>query len=105
MNNNEIKNPKTEVSKGTNLNDKDYMNNVLSCLKEMSKNYCVALTEASNEYLYDKYLSMFNIYSKLQRDVYEVMFRMGWYTLKKAEEQKISNKQQMLKQELTDLNG
>ena len=26
MNNNEIKNPKTEVPTGTNFNDKDYMN-------------------------------------------------------------------------------
>ena len=40
MNNqdNKIKNPKTEVSKGISLNEKDYLNTLLSCLKEMSKN-------------------------------------------------------------------
>ena len=35
--NNKILNPKTEVSKGINLNDKDYINELLSCLKEMEK--------------------------------------------------------------------
>ena len=103
MNNNEIKNPKTEVPKGTNFNDKDYMNSLLSCLKEMVKNYSVALTEASNETLYQEYKTMFDNYSKLQRDVYELMFRKGWYSLEKAEMKKISSKIQILNQELIDL--
>ena len=30
--NNQIKNPKTEVTKGMNLNEKDYLNSLLSCL-------------------------------------------------------------------------
>ena len=53
--NNSISNPKTEVSKGTSLNDKDYMNSLLGTLKEMVKNYAVALTEASNENLYNTF--------------------------------------------------
>ena len=36
--NNKISNPKTEVPKGINLNDKDYTNELLSCLKEMENN-------------------------------------------------------------------
>ena len=52
--NNSISNPKTEVSKGTSLNDKDYMNSLLGTLKEMVKNYAVALTEASNKNLYNE---------------------------------------------------
>ena len=105
MNNNQISNPKTEVSKGTKLNDKDYMNSLLSSLKEMVKNYSVALTEASNETLYSEYKTMFDEYSKLQREVYEVMFRKGWYSLEKAEQQKLDTKYQTLNQELIDLNG
>ena len=49
MNNNKISNTKVEVPKGTEMNDKDYINSVLSSLKEMSKNYTLAMTEASNE--------------------------------------------------------
>lgn len=105
MNNNQISNPKKEVPNGISLNEKDYMNELLSCLKEMSKNYVVAMTEASNEILYNKYNNIFNEVSRLQREVYELMFKNGWYALEKAETQKISQKYQMLNQELMDLNS
>ena len=103
--NNSISNPKTEVSKGTSLNDKDYMNSLLGTLKEMVKNYAVALTEASNEILYNEFKTMFDEYSNLQREVYETMFRKGWYTLEKTEQQKLDSKYQTLNQEFMDLNG
>jgi len=105
MNNNQIQNPKTETPKGTNLNEKDYINCLLNTLKEMEKNYAYVLTEASNKHLYEKYKNMFDTYASLQREVYEAMFRKGWYTLEVAEEQKINEKYQMLNQEFTDLNG
>lgn len=105
MNNNQIKNPKVETPKGMNLNDKDYINCLLSSLKELVKNYSVALTEASNENLYNEYKNMFENYSSMQRDVYELMFRKGWYTMESAEVQKINSKYQCLNQELMDLNG
>ena len=101
---NMISNPKTEVPTGNSLNDKDYLNCLLSTLKEMVKNYSVAMTEASNENLYNNYKELFDRYSKLQRDVYELMFRNGWYSLEKAEMQKVNSKIKMLNQELTDLN-
>lgn len=103
--NNSISNPKTEVPKGTSLNDKDYMNSLLGALKEMVKNYAVALTEASNENLYNEFKTMFDEYSTLQREVYETMFRKGWYTLEKAEQQKLDSKYQSLNQEFMDLNA
>lgn len=103
--NNSISNPKTEVPKGTSLNDKDYMNSLLGTLKEMVKNYAVALTEASNETLYNEFKTMFDEYSTLQREVYETMFRKGWYTLEKAEQQKLDSKYQTLNQEFMDLNA
>lgn len=105
MNNNEIKNKKTNVPTGTTLNDKDYLNSLLSSLKEMLKNYATALTEASNETLYQEYKTMFDEYSSLQREVYELMFQKGWYVLAPAEEQKIQNKYQTLNQELNDLSA
>lgn len=51
--NNQIANPKVEVPTGISCNDKDYINSLLSCLKEMSKNYVMAMNEASNESLYE----------------------------------------------------
>lgn len=103
MNNNEIKNPKTQVSIGTSLNDKDYMNCLLTSLKEMVKNYAIVLTEASNETLYHEYKNMFDAYVELQREVFELMFRKGWYILEQAESDKINKKYQTLNQEFTEL--
>ena len=72
--------------------------------QELNKNYVVGLTEASNEHLYQEYKNMFEEYSKMQREVYELMFKFGWYSLEKAESQKISDKYQTLNQEIQNLN-
>lgn len=105
MNNNQISNPKKEVPKGMALNEKDYISSLMSCLKEMERNYVIAMSEASNEALYQKYLAIFNSITTLQREVYEVMFRNGWYTVEKKEKTKIEQKYQMFLQEIQDLNG
>lgn len=105
MNNNQISNPKVEVPTGISLNDKDYISSLLSTLKQLVKDYAVILTEVSNETLYNEYKEMFDTYSSLQREVYELMFRKGWYVLEKSDVNKISNKYQTLNQEFMDLNG
>lgn len=105
MNNNKVCNQKTEVPKGMQLNDKDYLGDLLSCLKDMEKNYVIGMTEASNETLYNKFHNMFETLATLQREVFELMFRNGWYCLEKAEVQKVNEKHQKLNQELQDLNA
>lgn len=90
--NNQISNPKVEVPTGIACNDKDYLNSLLSCLKEMSKNYVMAMTEASNESLFEKHKQVFLTLISLQREVYELMFRKGWYILEKSDTQKINQK-------------
>lgn len=104
-NNNKVTNPKTEVQKGPNLNEKDYMTDLLSTEKAMLKDYAVALTEASNEQFQQVYKEMFNEISMLQRKIYEVMFKNGWYCLEKVESIKIQEKLSKLNQELTDMNS
>lgn len=101
--NNQISNPKVEVPTGISCNDKDYLNSLLSCLKEMSKNYVMAMTEASNESLFEKHKQVFLTLISLQREVYELMFRKGWYSLEKSDTQKINQKLQMLSKEYQDL--
>ncbi len=103
MNNNQITNPKVEVAKGKKLNDKDYMTGLLSELKALEKNYTVALTEASNESLYSLYKKMFDEIASLQRQTYELMFRYGWYPMQQAEENKVSQKLSMLRDEFNEL--
>ena len=79
--NNQIKNEKVEVPTGMGLNDKDYLTCLNTTLKTLSKGYVVAMTEASNKSLYEVYKNIFLEISQLQRDVFEVMFRKGWYVL------------------------
>ncbi len=105
MDNNQIKNPKVEVQTGNSLNEKDYMTLILSTLKDIEKNMTVALTEASNETLFNEYKEIFDSYANMQREVYEEMFRKGWYSLEKAEDKKIVNKLNMLNKEFTDLSN
>lgn len=103
MNNKKIQNQKTEVPTGIELNDKDYMNSLLSTLKEMTKNYATFLTETSNEYLYEEIKKFFDDTLELQRETYELMFQNGWYVLEEAGEQKVNEKYNMLNQEFDDL--
>ena len=99
-----ISNQKTEVPTGIQLNDKDYATCLLSSLKDMEKNYVIAMSEASNEKLYQQYEKTFLKIANLQRTTYEVMFKKGWYCLEKAPQQKISEKMNMLSKEYKDLN-
>lgn len=104
MNSNKVSNPKTEVPTGIKMNDKDYITCLLTILKDMVKNYTIAMTEASNENLYQSYNSTFQKLIELQRETFELMFRKGWYSLEKTEVSKISEKYQTLSQEYQDLN-
>lgn len=103
QNQNMIQNPKTEVPNTTEMNDKDYITCVLEGEKNMAKNYVVALTEASNEALFEDYFTMYQAVQKMQRDLYELMFQKGWYPLEKAEPDKIEQKYQQLTNEKQQL--
>lgn len=104
MDSNKIGNAKLEVPVGIQLNDKDYITTFLSFLKDMEKNYVIAMTEASNESLYNKYKECFEKISQMQRKTYELMFRFGWYQLEKAPNDKIKEKLNVLFNEYQNLN-
>ncbi len=103
MDNNKICNTKVEVPTGMPLNDKDYITCFLSGLKDMEKNYVIAMTEASNEKLYELHKNTFMQIASLQREVYELMFRKGWYCLEAGPAQKITQKFNTLSQEYQDM--
>ena len=98
-----IGNKVVEVPKGIELNEKDYCLCLLTTLKDMEKNYVVAMTEASNDWLYDHYLNTFTALSDFQRKVYTLMFQKGWYQLEAVDTKKINEKYNMLDQEYKSL--
>lgn len=92
MNNNMIQNNKTEVSKTPQMNDCDYISDVLESIKNLSNNLSVAINEASNKVLFNDFMAMFNDTKMAQRDLYNLMFKNGWYKLEKAGSDKIQEK-------------
>ena len=102
--NNNINNEKVSVPTGISLNDKDYLTNLLTLLKDIEKNMTVALTEASNEHLYKEYKYIFDKFSSLQRKCYELMFQNGWYMLEKVPQAKVNTLVKNLETQLKDLN-
>ena len=105
MNNNKISNQKTEVPNTPEMNDKDYITSMLEIEKAMVKDYAVALTEASNEDLYNDYYDLFDEVSETQREIYNLMFQKGWYSIETAQDTKITQKLNMLEQELPQLDN
>lgn len=88
--NNKVQNPKTEVPANSDMNDRDFLNDILESEKNMSVNYTYALNEASNEELFKRIYDMFTHIKETQRNLFELSFKKGWYTLEKAEENKIN---------------
>lgn len=101
--NNMIQNEETQIPKTQEMNDRDYMNAMLETEKNMSVNMTIALNEASNEKLYDELFDIFKDIKQSQRTLYECMFKNGWYSLEKAEEQKITQTYNKLEQKYQEL--
>ncbi len=86
---NKVANVKVEVPIGKQMNDQDYLTDLLSTIKNMVSSYALALNEASNDFLYDNFKKLFDTTSKLQRDAFNLMFNKGWYTLEEADYDKV----------------
>ncbi len=101
--NQKIENPKVEVPETVEMNDRDYINDILETEKNMSDNLSIALNEASNNTLYEEILMLFIETKNAQRELYNMMFKKGWYSLEKEEENKITQKCNELSQKLSQL--
>ena len=75
--NNKISNPKTEVPETIELNDCDYLNEILACEKNMSINMTYALNETSNDTLYNELYPIFKEIKDEQRTLFNLAFEKG----------------------------
>lgn len=74
-----IQNPKTETPNTPEMNERDFLNDMLTTEKYLTSSYTVAIHEASHQSLYDELLSIYNETENAQRDLYYLMFKKGWY--------------------------
>ena len=77
--NNKVQNQKTMVPANSEMNDRDFLNDMLETEKNMSVNFTYALNEASNETLFNEIYEMFKQIKASQRNLFELSFRKGFY--------------------------
>ncbi len=82
------------------MSDKEYMMDILDTEKHMSVNMTYAMNEASCEYLYKKYFDMFKNINKATKEVFDLAYQKGFYTLEEEEKKKIKSAVKTLSQEL-----
>lgn len=100
---NKIKNPKTQVSTKSNVNDSDLLNAALATEKNMCNLYAKAMQEASHDNFYLLLFDMFKEVSREHRKLVDLQFQHGWLSLTQAPtaevvalEQEFNNAKQQL---------
>ncbi|RLQ96571.1 spore coat protein [Falsibacillus albus] len=89
-----IQNTSTPVPQTPQMNDRDFINDVLSMEKYMTASYCTAMNEASHQAFYQDLLAIFTETQNAQRDLFNTMFQKGWYKLESADLQKLKQSSQ-----------
>lgn len=87
-----IQNPKPASEpkvKGPQMNDRDYLNDILATEKYLTDSFNVAVRETSHDALFRDVLKILTDTHHAARDVYNVMFQNGWYKLEAEEPQKL----------------
>lgn len=82
------------------MTDKEYIMDTLDTLKAMSVNMTYAMNEASCDKLYKTYFDMFKDINKETKEVFDLAYKLGYYTLESEEEKKIKSTIKTLSKEL-----
>ena len=89
MDQNKIQNPAVQINKTPNMNDRDFINDMLSTEKYLTNGYDTALNEASHSSLYQDLLSIYTETQNCQRELFNLMFKKGWYSFEAANPQSL----------------
>lgn len=91
---NKIQNPAVQLQKTPDMNDRDFINDMLATEKYMTWAYSTALNETSYSDLYQDVLDIFTETQNCQRELFEIMFKKGWYGFEAADQQKLQQSHQ-----------
>ncbi|MGC4377783.1 spore coat protein [Fictibacillus sp. Mic-4] len=94
MNPNKIQNPKTQTPNTPQMNDRDFINDILAYEKYMVSSYGIAGNEASHQALFQEIQSLCTEAHQMQRSLFDMMFKKGWYALEAEDPQKIQQAEQ-----------
>ncbi len=90
---NMIKNPQSNLLpevKSAGINDRDTLNFALSQEKYITDNLNVFAREAGHRQLHNDVMRIFNETHAMTRELFDLMFRKGWYTLEPDQPQKMA---------------
>ncbi len=89
-----ISNQETQVPKTPQMNERDFVNDMLATEKYMTASYTTAMNEVSNQQLYQDVSLIFKETQDCQRNLFDLMFKNGWYSLEVADQQKMQQSYQ-----------
>ncbi len=98
---NMIKNPQANLLpevKSSRVNDRDTLNFALSQEKYITDNLNVFAREASHRQLHNDVMRIFNETHAMTRELFDLMFRKGWYALEPDQPQKMAQTHQQFSQ-------
>ncbi|WP_343842743.1 spore coat protein [Salinibacillus aidingensis] len=76
------------------MNERDFVNDMLATEKYMTASYTTAMNEVSNQRLYQDVSLIFKETQDCQRNLFDLMFKNGWYSLEVADQQKMQQSYQ-----------
>ncbi|HLN61792.1 MAG TPA: spore coat protein [Symbiobacteriaceae bacterium] len=77
-------------TKDATINDADRMSDVLNTEKHLTDEYNIAMNEASHDALYQVLKQNDDKCHQLQRQLFNIMFKKGWYKLPVADAQSVA---------------
>lgn len=105
MQNTQIGNPKTPAaqSSGTTMSDMDRITDILSTEKYLTDGFNIAVREASHDSLHQAILTCLTETHQCARNIYNVMFQQGMYTLEAAQQPKLDQAYQKFNSYLSQI--
>jgi len=85
MANQKVQNPSAPIPKTPQMNERDFLNDILTTEKYFGSSYGVAINEMSHQSLFQDISNIANESQLMQRELYNLMFQKGWYGLEKAQ--------------------
>lgn len=80
--------------KGPEMNDRDFINDILAMEKYLSNGYNTAVHEASTEQLYQLQMNHLTAVHEASRKLFGIMHQKGWYKTDAAQSMQIQQKTQ-----------
>lgn len=89
-----IKNPEMNIDHGIEMNDRDYLNDILATEKYLTDGFNTFAREASHTELHNDIRNILDETHDCAREIFNLMFKDGFYSFQAASQQEINQTEQ-----------